>query len=94
MMKFKGSRKLDEIKELMKKKKMGLDTVGFDHGSDYIFFFGEWFKKNVVIGFNTVSGCFFVKEKDKIIANERSESLESEKWYVELLNTFYESSTK
>jgi len=93
MMIFKGCRNLDEIKESMIKKKMDVDTDGFDRGSDYIFFTGEWFGKGIKIGFNTFNGCFFVTENDKIIANERSELLDSEKWYVELLNTFYEPAT-
>lgn len=55
----------------------GSDYIMFDNGSQYIMF-------------NTFNGSFFVVKEGKTIATERSEELETESWYVNLLNAFYE----
>lgn len=91
MKKFKGLKKLDEIKQAMTERGMTENTEEYDNGGDWIYYEGTFYDKPIRIALNTFNGWFFVydKEHSEAIANHLSTNLDNEKWYEQLLNTIY-----
>lgn len=92
MLKFKGPRKLDDVRRLMKEKGMDIDSAGFDRGDDFILFKGGWHHLPLTIAYNTVNGGFSVYNgfTGASLATHLSDELEGEEWYRDLLETLYE----
>lgn len=91
MKKYKGQKTFDEIVSIMNNKGMEIDTTDFDKGDDWCYFKGGWNRLPLTIAYNITNGKFIVYNgfTGKQIATESSKNLENEKWYSELLNTFY-----
>ncbi|AZO95258.1 hypothetical protein [Halocella sp. SP3-1] len=87
MEKFKGKRKLEDVGENAKKNGYRIDTTDFHKkGSDYIYLTN----KDRRIAYNTFNGSFMIYDsKGKCIANHKSEELDNEDWYQEILDMFY-----
>ena len=87
MKKFKGNRKLNKIIDIAKSKGYWVNTAGFDNkGNDYIYLTNETRR----IAYNTFNGGFMIYDNEgKCIANHKSDELDNEDWYLEILKMFY-----
>ena len=87
MEKFKGKRKLEDVVESAKKNGYEVDAADFHKkGSDYIYLTNEESR----IAYNTFNGGFMTYDRErKCIATHKSEELDNEEWYQEILDMFY-----
>ncbi|MGE4354215.1 MAG: hypothetical protein AB7D36_09045 [Oscillospiraceae bacterium] len=90
---FKGKKILDDICAIMEAKGLMVDMSKFDDGDDCVTFKGDWHDLPLTIFYNTTNGWFWAYNgfTGKLLATHLSVGLESEDWYDDLLNTFYEA---
>lgn len=88
---YKGNRKLDDIISTAKVSGWEVDTEIYDSGGDWIIFI-DTHKRLLQVLFDIFSGRFVVYSltENKVIATHVSNELDSEDWYRELLDMFYE----
>lgn len=96
MRKFNEIASIDEIKKKTKERRLWFDQEAFDRGHDFIRF--GWVSKKTGFGFIAyypMDGSFYVYDKDNnCIATNKSEELENEPWYDEILNFVYYDEVK
>ena len=87
---FKCKRPLAEVKILLRERGYSIPRSSqeqYNRGSDWILFVG---KKDRIL-YNTIAATFtvFDLKTDEVLGTHLSTHLESESWYLDLLNTFY-----
>lgn len=89
MKKYKGNRKLDDIRKLVIERGGTWDQTAYNRGSDYVTF--EFIHKSLSpsVVYNTFNGNFIIKGDGGKYITERSKEMDGVDWYDDLLDTIF-----
>jgi hypothetical protein len=84
---FKRSLTLDELKAKCIENDLGIDTSGYERGSDFVVFQFQYGSTSFIVLYNTFNGNFIVTHRGKRYTEQFG--ADDKPWYAALLNFLY-----